>query len=156
MTHQEYMKKAFEEAFSGIRSHKGGPFGAVVVMDGKIIGKGCNMVTSTNDPTAHAEVVAIRNACKSMNKFHLPEAVLYTTCEPCPMCLSAIYWANISKVYYSLTRIDSENIGFIDKFLYDEINTPLEKRKMLFERIKLQAGDDLFNEWKKMTDKIHY
>jgi guanine deaminase len=111
MTHEDYMLCAFDEAFKGMRSNKGGPFGSVIVSDGIVIGKGHNMVTSTNDPTAHAEIVAIRNACRAVAAFHLPYAVLYTSCEPCPMCLAAIYWANIKAVYYCADRIYSLKLG---------------------------------------------
>ena len=156
MTHKQYMKLAFDEAFKGIRGHKGGPFGAVIVSSGKIIGKGCNMVTSTNDPTAHAEVTAIRNACKNLKRFHLEDAVLYTSCEPCPMCLSAIYWAQIKTVYYCSSKFDTIGAGFIDKFIYDELKRPPAKRKLSFKKVELETGRKLFSEWTNMEDKINY
>lgn len=156
MTDKEYMQIAFDEAFSGIRSNKGGPFGAVIVLDGVVVGKGCNMVTSTNDPTAHAEVVAIRNTCKVLGRFHLSSAVLYATCEPCPMCLSAIYWAGISAVYYCLTKIDAANIDFQDKFIYDELEIPPEQRTIPFRRINFGKSQELFSEWTNKQDKIQY
>ena len=156
MTHKDYMQIAFEEAFQGMRNNEGGPFGAVIVEDGRIIGKGHNIVTSTNDPTAHAEVVAIRNACKEKNNFHLSTAVLYASCEPCPMCLAAIYWANIKTVYFCSGREDAAGIGFNDNFIYNELNLPLDKRNMLIEQINMPVSDKLFNEWTNKQDKTRY
>ena len=156
MTHEEYMKEAFKEAYQGMRNNEGGPFGAVVVLDGKIVGRGNNIVTSTNDPTAHAEVVAIRNACKGLQKFHLPEAIIYATSEPCPMCLSAIYWANIKTVYYCTDKYQVEEIGFSDKFIYDELALPKEKRTLSIDKINLPEGIDLFHEWITKGDKTEY
>lgn len=154
--HDYFLKTALEEAFEGMRNNDGGPFGAVVVLDDKIIGKGHNMVTSQNDPTAHAEVVAIRNACKALGNFHLNEAVLYTSCEPCPMCMSAIYWANIKKVYYFYTKEDAENIGFSDKFIYQELEKPIEKRTIEMKKMELDFPVDLFKEWSEKQDKTEY
>ncbi len=156
MLHQDYMKCAFEEAFIGMRNNAGGPFGAVIVLDGKIIGKGHNMVTSKNDPTAHAEIVAIRDACNSQHTFHLNNAVLYATCEPCPMCLAAIYWANIHTIYYCYDRNDAANIGFSDKFIYEEFEKPADKRSIEIKQIETQASDNLFEEWKQKQDKQTY
>lgn len=156
MTHEEYMKEAFKEAYQGMRNNEGGPFGAVVVLDGKIIGRGNNKVTSTNDPTAHAEVVAIRNACKELEQFHLPDATIYATSEPCPMCLSAIYWANIKTVYYCTDKYQVEEIGFSDKFIYDELALPKEKRTLHIGKINLPEGIDLFHEWITKGDKTEY
>jgi tRNA(Arg) A34 adenosine deaminase TadA len=156
VNNSDYIRQAFAEAFQGIRSHKGGPFGAVVVLDGKVIGKGCNQVTSTNDPTAHAEVVAIRNACRELKSFHLDGAVLYATGEPCPMCLSAIYWAKIGSIFYAQTRLEAERIGFIDKMLYEELIAPVEKRKISITQVDLPEGKELYGEWMKMQDRIQY
>lgn len=156
MTHEEFMQIAFDEAYTGMRSNEGGPFGAVVAIDGKIVGKGYNSVTATNDPTAHAEIVAIRNACAELEVFHLPDAVLYATSEPCPMCLSAIYWANIKTVYYCTDKYQVEEIGFSDKFIYDELALPQEKRSLNIERINLPQGVELFHEWITKTDKTAY
>jgi len=156
MTHEEYMLCAFDEAFIGMRNNKGGPFGSVIVSEGIIIGKGHNMVTSTNDPTAHAEIVAIRNACKTVDTFHLPNAVLYTSCEPCPMCLAAIYWANFKSVYYCADGSDAARIGFNDKFIYDELLIPVSKRKIKVERLHLPITTELFNEWTNKQDKTSY
>lgn len=150
------MQIAFDEAYTGMRSNEGGPFGAVVVIDGKIVGKGFNSVTATNDPTAHAEIVAIRNACAELGVFHLPDAILYATSEPCPMCLSAIYWANIKTVYYCTDKYQVEEIGFSDKFIYDELALPQEKRSLNIERINLPQGADLFHEWMTKIDKTEY
>ena len=112
MSHANFMQEAFAEAFKGVAANRGGPFGAVIVLDGAIIGRGCNQVTSSNDPTAHAEVVAIREACKALGRFHLTNAVLYATCEPCPMCLGAIYWARPDRLIYGSTRYDAAGAGF--------------------------------------------
>src|SRR4051794_6746976 len=115
-----FMREAIRISLEMMRANQGGPFGAVVVCDGKIIGRGCNQVPSTNDPTAHAEIVAIREACQKLKTFRLNDCELYTSCEPCPMCLAAIYWARLKKVYYGNTRKDAASIGFDDEFLYDE------------------------------------
>lgn len=156
MTHEEYMQLAFKEAFNGIRNNHGGPFGAIIVSDGKVIGRGCNMVTSTNDPTAHAEIVAIREACKNTDSFHLSDAVLYASCEPCPMCLSAIYWANIKTVYYCSDRFDAAKIGFSDKFIYDELALPVSERNIQIKQIDLPVASELLNEWSGKQDKTFY
>ena len=156
MTHEEFMHEAFQEAFQGMRNNDGGPFGAVVVIEGKIVGRGHNRVTSTNDPTAHAEVVAIRDACNYLKQFHLPEAIIYATSEPCPMCLSAIYWANIKTVYYCTDKYQVEEIGFSDKFIYDELALPKEQRALHIDRINLPEGIDLFHEWMTKGDKTEY
>jgi tRNA(Arg) A34 adenosine deaminase TadA len=156
MTHEEFMHCAFEEAMNGIRRNLGGPFGAVVVCDGIIIGRGCNMVTSTNDPSAHAEIVAIREACKNQESFHLSNAVLYATCEPCPMCMSAIYWANIKDVYYCSDRVDAEKIGFSDNFIYEELAKPLSKRSIQIKQLNLPDAGKLFDVWSDKPDKTPY
>lgn len=156
MKHEDYLLKAFEEAFEGMRNNKGGPFGAIVVRQESIIGKGCNMVTSTNDPTAHAEIIAIRNACMNINHFHLDDAVIYSTCEPCPMCLSAIYWAKIKKVYYCSSRNDAENIGFNDNYIYKELGIQLMSVSLKLEQLQLPLADKLFNEWANKNDKVAY
>ena len=152
----DWMRAAFDEAVRGMNNNEGGPFGAVVVMDGKVIGKGNNRVTSLNDPTAHAEVTAIRDACKRMKRFHLPEAVIYTTCEPCPMCLSAIYWANIKTIYYCSTRRDAKAIGFDDKYIYDEVKKPLKERDVPCVKLLIPEGPELFTKWTTKTDKTRY
>src|ERR1700744_5882962 len=119
-THEEFMREAIRLSQEGVRAGRGGPFGCVVVQRGKIVGRGNNQVTSTNDPTAHAEVTAIRAACRQLGTFQLTDCELYTSCEPCPMCLSAIYWARIPEVYYGNTRGDAAAIGFDDAFIYDQ------------------------------------
>lgn len=118
---QFFMMRAIELAIEGVRANSGGPFGAVIVKNGEIIGEGWNQVTSTSDPTAHAEIVAIRRACEKLGTFHLEGCVIYTSCEPCPMCLGAIYWAKLEKIFYSCTRKDAASIGFADDFIYEEI-----------------------------------
>ena len=153
---EPYMNEAFTEAFFSVRNNVGGPFGAVVVMDGKVIGKGGNQVSSQNDPTAHAEIVAIRDACHNIKNFDLTGAVLYATCEPCPMCLSAIYWANIQSVLYCSTRLDAESIGFKDNHIYEELNLLPEERKIEFLHIRHPKAVDLFREWTEKNDKIPY
>jgi guanine deaminase len=125
-------------------------------MDGKIIGKGGNRVLSQNDPTAHAEIVAIRDACTNIHSFDLSGAVLYATCEPCPMCLSAIYWANISKVYYCSSRYDAEAIGFRDNHIYEEMAVPPEKRTLSFHRVHHPEAAVLFREWEEKQNKMPY
>ncbi len=156
MKHEDYLLKAFEYAFDGIRNNYGGPFGAVVVRDGVILGNGCNRVTSACDPTAHAEVMAIRNACAATGSFHLDDAVIYATCEPCPMCLSAIYWARISQVYYCSSRNDAESIGFADNHIYKELGIQPAHTSLKLTQISLPKGEDLFKEWRKKEDKINY
>jgi guanine deaminase len=156
MTHDDYLHIAFENAFSGMRNNQGGPFGAVIVSRGNIIATGYNMVTATNDPTAHAEIVAIRRACIHNNSFDLSGAVLYSTCEPCPMCMSAIYWANIQKVYFSLSRNDAAKIGFNDKPIYEELAKPMDNRSLKMEQLHLPVADDLFSEWSLKQDKTSY
>lgn len=156
MDKKDYLSKAIDEAFYGVRNNKGGPFGAVIVLNGEIIGKGYNMVTSLNDPTAHAEIIAIRNACKNIGNFNLENAELYTSCEPCPMCLAAVYWAGIKTVYYCADSNDAERIGFSDKFIYDEFKVDNEKRSIVAKQIKIPAIDELFYEWENKQDRIQY
>ncbi|KXK38908.1 MAG: Guanine deaminase [Bacteroidetes bacterium OLB9] len=150
------MQAAFDAAASGMENNEGGPFGAVVVLEGKIIGRGNNKVTSHNDPTAHAEVVAIRDACKTMQTFHLPDAIIYTNCEPCPMCMAAIYWANIKTVYYYYDRHQAEDIGFSDKFIYDEFEKPINERSVAMKKIDMVVQNDVFDGWKNKSDKTPY
>lgn len=152
----QYMKRAIE--LSRIHMHKGagGPFGAVIVKDGKIIGEGWNQVTSTNDPTAHAEIVAIRSATKNIGHFDLQGAVLYTSCEPCPMCLAATYWARISKIYYGNTRQDAAAIQFDDDFIYQEIPKALAERKIPMAQLLPEEAHEVFKEWSLKVDKVPY
>jgi tRNA(Arg) A34 adenosine deaminase TadA len=139
-----------------MRAGNGGPFGAVVVKDGKIIARGFNQVTSSNDPTAHAEVVAIREACKVLNSFQLDDCEIYTSCEPCPMCLGAIYWARPSKMYYANTKKDAANIGFDDQFIYEELDLPLDKRQLSAEQLLQDEAIVAFKEWEEKINKIEY
>lgn len=134
----------------------GGPFGAVIVKDGQIIGEGWNQVTSSNDPTAHAEVVAIRDATKNLQNFDLQGAELYTSCEPCPMCLSAAYWARIGKIYFGNTRVDAARHSFDDDFIYQEIPKPLSDRKIPMIQTLSGEAYEVFKEWDQKADKIRY
>lgn len=152
----KFMKAAIELSLQGSRSNKGGPFGAIVVKNGEIIGRGFNMVSSCNDPTAHAEVVAIRDACKNLSSFQLDGCIIYTSCEPCPMCLGAIYWARPDKVYYANTRQDAANIGFDDSMIYEEIIKALPDRKIPIEQLGRDIALQAFNEWDNKEDKIEY
>ncbi len=155
-THETYLKLAINEASQGMNGRDGGPFGAVIALEGKIIGKGHNTVLKSHDPTAHAEMNAIRDACRSLKEHHLTGAVIYTNFEPCPMCLAAIYWANIRTIYFCAGRDDAETIGFMDKVLYEEISLPLEKREMKSARIVLQEMTQLLEDWDRLEGKILY
>ena len=156
MSKENFMKEAIELSINNVKSGKGGPFGAVVVKDGKIIARGTNSVTSSNDPTAHAEVNAIREACKVLNSFQLDNCEIYTSCEPCPMCLGAIYWARPAKVYYANTKADAADINFDDDFIYKEIAKPLHERNLQFIQLSREAALLAFKEWNDKTDKIEY
>ena len=151
-----FMKRAIELSKMALQTGKGGPFGCVIVKDGTIVGEGHNQVTSTNDPTAHAEVVAIRNACKNLNSFQLEGCEVYTSCEPCPMCLGAIYWARPSKVYFANTREDAKQIGFDDSFIYDEIPLSISQRKIPMLSMNRNQALLVFEEWKNKSDKTEY
>ncbi|HPW26531.1 MAG TPA: nucleoside deaminase [Tenuifilaceae bacterium] len=153
---EKFMDEAIELAIKGVMSDEGGPFGAIVVKDGRVVGKGNNHVTSTNDPTAHAEVMAIRDACRTLNTFQLNGCVLYTSCEPCPMCLGAIYWARLDKVFYSANRHIASYHGFDDSFIYNEVNLSFDKRRIPFINISPEKGLVPFREWEKKDDKIKY
>ena len=153
---KEFMRRAIQLAQSGIDGNAGGPFGAVVVKNGKIVGEGCNRVTSTNDPTAHAEIVAIRNACQKLNSFQLDGCIIYTSCEPCPMCLGAIYWARPARVFYACTREDAAQIGFDDQFIYEEIEKNFEHRQMKLVNLMRDEGLTVFQNWANKTDKTKY
>ncbi|MEP7037466.1 MAG: nucleoside deaminase [Acidobacteriota bacterium] len=153
---EQFMLKAIRLAQNGIDSNAGGPFGAVIVKDGEIVGEGFNKVTSTNDPTAHAEIVAIRDACESLGSFQLDGCVLYTSCEPCPMCLGAIYWARPRKVFYAATREDAANVGFDDEFIYKEIEKKFEDRQMKLVSFLRDEGLKVFKNWENKADKEKY
>ena len=150
------MREAVRLSLVQMRAGQGGPFGAVVVRKGKIVGRGFNLVTSTNDPTAHAEVVAIREACKKLKTFQLDDCELYTSCEPCPMCLSAIYWARIKRVYYANTRKDAAKIQFDDDFFYHEVGLPISKRSMPMKQYLRDEAIFAFKECDAKADKIRY
>jgi tRNA(Arg) A34 adenosine deaminase TadA len=152
----KFMREAIRLSLQKMRGNHGGPFGAVVVRCGKIVGRGWNQVTSANDPTAHAEVIAIREACRRLKTFRLDDCELYASCEPCPMCLSAIYWARFKKVYYSNTRQDAARIGFDDDFIYHEMALPVSRRKIPMTRLLRDEAQKVFVEWKNKPDKIRY
>ena len=151
----KFMQRAIELSIESINSG-GGPFGSVIVKDEKIISEGMNRVTVDNDPTSHGEIVAIRNACKKLNTFNLSDCSLYSSCEPCPMCMSAIYWARIGKVYYANTRDDAKKIEFDDSFIYSEISKTNKDRSVLMEQILRDEALKAFDLWDKKTDKIEY
>src|SRR5690606_7759769 len=155
-THHHFMTQAIEQSRNGMQNNEGGPFGAIVVKEGKIVGVGNNKVTSSDDPTAHAEVVAIRDACKKLNTCQSDGCVIYTSCEPCAMCSGAIYGARPDKVYYANTREDAAQIGFDDDFIYNEINLPMEKRKIPFEQISREEALKVFRQWSEKSDKTEY
>ena len=155
MTDQYFMEQAIMVAKEGMK-HNGGPFGAVVVKANKIIGMGSNLVTNNNDPTAHAEVVAIRNACQALSRFHLEDCTLYSTCEPCPMCLAAIYWARIPRIYFASNRYDAKHAGFDDAWIYEECCLPVENRQVVTQQIEHDMGNQLFEQWILKKDKISY
>ena len=150
------MEAAGQLARQGMNRNDGGPFGAIVVKNGEIIASANNEVSSTNDPTAHAEIVAIRKACKTLNSFQLDGCVIYTSCEPCPMCLGAIYWARPDKVYYACDRFDAANVDFDNQFIYDEINTPMNERKIQFIQLPKASALKVFQEWSIKEDKTVY
>ncbi|HEX4343066.1 MAG TPA: nucleoside deaminase [Verrucomicrobiae bacterium] len=152
----KYMREAIAVSIKKMRAGHGGPFGAVVVRKGKIVGRGWNQVTSENDPTAHAEVSAIRDACKRLKTFQLDDCELYTSCEPCPMCLAAIYWARFKKVYYANTRADAARIEFDDAMIYHEVSLPISKRKIPMKQLLRGEAQVAFVEWKNKTDKVRY
>src|SRR5262252_7894799 len=151
-----FMARAIELAVENVRSGRGGPFGAVVVKDGRIIAEGANSVTATNDPTAHAEVLAIRAACAELGRFELRGCELYTSCEPCPMCLAAIYWARLDRVFYACTRHDAAEIGFDDQFIYEQLPLEFAARSLPMTQIERDHSLELFREWVKKPDKVRY
>lgn len=153
---EAFMRQAIRLSLEMMRQGKGGPFGAIVVREGAIIARGWNQVTSTNDPTAHAEIVAIRAACESRESFLLEGCELYTSCEPCPMCLSAAYWARVQKVYYAACRSDAAEAGFRDEMIYDELARPPEARKLACSNLLRDEALIAFREWRAKADKIPY
>jgi len=151
----EFMKRAIELSIESV-NNGGGPFGSIIVKDNNIVGEGSNRVTSNNDPTAHAEIVAIRSACKKLNNFSLNGCELYSTCEPCPMCLSAIYWARINKIYYANTREDAGKIDFDDSLIYSEFQKKINERKIPMIQMMREEALKAFELWNKKIDKIKY
>ena len=151
-----FMARAIALSLENVRSRRGGPFAAVVVKGGKIIAEGANCVTATNDPTAHAEIMAIREAAKVLRNFQLTGCEIYTTCEPCPMCLGAIYWARPEKVYFANTAEDAKRIGFDDSFIYDELEIPFEKRQIPMIPLMREEALAAFRAWQEKPDKIPY
>jgi len=153
---QEFMREAIRLSQENMEKNAGGPFGAVIVKDGKIVGKWRNKVTSTNDPTAHAEMVAIRDACQNLKTFELNWCELYTSCEPCPMCLGAIYWARFDKVYYGNTKEDAADINFDDQYIYEELDRPLDKRNLPMQKLLREEAIKVFQKWAEKEDKVLY
>ena len=151
----EFMKRAIDLSIESVNKD-GGPFGCVIVKDNKIIAEGSNNVTSNNDPTAHGEIVAIRNACKKLNNFNLKGSELYSTCEPCPMCLSAIYWARIDKIYFANTREDAQKIDFDDSLIYSELQKNINGRQIPMIQMMRSEALKAFELWDKKTDKVKY
>lgn len=154
--HEKFMRRAIALAQNGIDSNAGGPFGAVIVKDGEIVAEGNNRVTSTNDPTAHAEIVAIRNACERLGSFQLDGCTIYTSCEPCPMCLGAIYWARPAQIFIAATREDAAGVGFDDQFIYDEIDKDFGSRKIKIDVLLRDEAVKVFQNWANKLDKTEY
>jgi tRNA(Arg) A34 adenosine deaminase TadA len=152
----KFMRMAIRLSLSKMRGNHGGPFGAIVVRQNKIVGRGWNRVTSTNDPTAHAEISAIRDACQKLKTFQLDDCELYTSCEPCPMCLAAIYWARLKKIYYANTRKDAARIQFDDDLIYREVSQPIARRRIPMKQLLRAEALKVFVEWKQKADKICY
>lgn len=155
MSNEELMRRAIDLAVENVKSG-GGPFGAVIARDGHIISTGVNRVTANNDPTAHAEVSAIRAACTKLGTFNLEGCVIYTSCEPCPMCLGAIYWAHIDKIYYGANQHDAAAVNFDDSFIYRELELPMNKRRKPVENLLHNEALAPFNLWREKEDKIEY
>jgi guanine deaminase len=158
MTEQDrqFMRRAIELARQGVDANAGGPFGCVVVKNGEIIGEGNNRVTSTNDPTAHAEIIAVREACAHLGNFQLDGCTIYTSCEPCPMCLGAIYWARPDRVFYACTRDDAAKIGFDDDFIYEELEKTNNDREMVAVELMRAEALEVFRRWAEKPDKVEY
>ncbi|MEP7079923.1 MAG: nucleoside deaminase [Ginsengibacter sp.] len=153
---EEFMMQAVELSQKAMDNNEGGPFGCIVVKGDKVVGRGYNKVTTTNDPTAHAEVVAIRDACNNLKTFQLTDCEIYTSCEPCPMCLGAIYWARPIKIYYANSRIDAANVGFDDSMIYEEIKADPNDRKISMIHLQNKKAGLIFEEWKIKADKTAY
>lgn len=154
--HQRHLRRAIELAGRGVAVGDGGPFGAVVVQDGEVIAEGWNRVLGTNDPTAHAEVTAIRAACAALGGFQLPGAVVYASCEPCPMCLGAVYWARPAALYFAATRQDAARAGFSDADIYDELALPSGARTLPFRQLEVPGAVEVFRAWLGKADRTPY
>ncbi len=155
-SHEKFMRRAIELAQQGVDKDLGGPFGCVVVREGEIIGEGSNQVTSTNDPTAHAEVVAVRAACRKIDSFQLDGCSIYTSCEPCPMCLGAIYWARPARIFVAATREDAAGAGFDDDFFYTELEKSNDERQLKMETLLREESQAVFRRWIEKPNKIEY
>ena len=156
MSENPFMAQAIALAIENVHSGRGGPFAAVVVQDGRVVGCGTNLVTSTNDPTAHAEIVAIREACRALGAFQLTGCEIFSTCEPCPMCMGAIYWARPARLYFAATRTDAARIGFDDAYIYEQLRLPPDERAIEMIQIMRDAALPAFAEWQRKEDKIRY
>lgn len=156
MTDFLFMEKVVKIALENVLTNQGGPFGAIVVKDGKVIGIGRNQVTAANDPTAHAEVQAIRAACAYLNDFQLNDCEIYSSCEPCPMCIGAIYWARPKAVYYACTKEEAARIGFDDQFIYDQLTLPMESRTITMKQLFPKQADLPFRTWENSQNKVDY
>ena len=153
---EKFMRKAIELSIANFKNNTVGPFGAVIVRNGEIIATGANSVTNKNDPTAHAEVEAIRNACQILGTFQLDDCEIYTSCEPCPMCLGAIYWSRPKAVYYGNTKKDAAKINFDDQFIYDELDLPLTQRNLKMTQLLPEEAIEAFELWKNSMEKVEY
>jgi tRNA(Arg) A34 adenosine deaminase TadA len=151
-----FMQEAVKLAFEGMTNNLGGPFGAVIVKNGQIVGRGCNQVSSSHDPTAHAEIVAIRDACTYLNTFQLDDCMIFTSCEPCPMCLGAIYWARIQHIFYACSRQDAAQAGFDDSFIYEEVSLPHTARSIPIQQTDPAEALKVFEAWVNKSDKTVY
>ena len=156
MTAEQFMRRAIALSDDAVTANQGGPFGAVVVKDGAIVAEGSNRVTSANDPTGHAEIVAIREACRKLGTFSLAGCEIFTSCEPCPMCLAAIYWARLERIHFANTRVDAAAVGFDDEFLYRELATPVADRKVPMRRLLDDEAKAVFQAWDAKPDKVPY
>lgn len=156
MTHEDWLREAMRLAIAGVEVGRGGPFGSVVVRDGAVLGRGENRVLSTNDPTAHAEIVALREACQEARSFHLPGAVVYASCEPCPMCLAALYWARVARVYYAASCQTAAQAGFADDFIRRELPLPSEQRSLPVAQLLASEGGAPFDAWLAKQDRTMY
>jgi len=154
--HEKFMQMAIDLSVKNVQNGLGGPFGAVIVKNGEVVAASANKVVPTNDPTAHAEVSAIRLACQQLNTFNLEGCEIYTSCEPCPMCLGAIYWARLDKIYYANTKADAAAIGFDDHFIYDELELPMSQRKLPVVQMLRDEALKAFKQWEESTGKTEY